>query len=283
MNRAHCVIVGAASWFAGHTGALIIGLAVVWMASAPSAAWGQSAWPSYPNNTAISVSGSNVGIGTPSPSAPLSIVSTAQGSQIVLKDSTYGTGMSLTSYWPTITFNGYQSGLTTYATGSGYVGLLNMNPSTGDFTFITANNPGAGNQISMVALPITIKQSGNVGIGTTNPQYLLSVKGTVGAEEVIVTNTGWSDYVFQPGYRLRPLTEVGAYIQANHHLPDIPSEAEVKEKGVSVGEMQSKLLAKVEELTLHMIRQEKENQDLRERLARLENGAASGATPTAAK
>jgi len=54
-----------------------------------------------------------------------------------------------------------------------------------------------------------------------------------------VTNTGWSDYVFQAGYHLRPLSEVSAYIQVNHHLPDIPSEAEVKEKGVNVGDMQS--------------------------------------------
>lgn len=134
-----------------------------------------------------------------------------------------------------------------------------------------------------------MQSNGFVGIGTTNPQYLLSVKGTVGAEEFIVTNTGWSDYVFQPGYHLRPLSEVNAFIQANHHLPDIPSEAEVKEKGVSVGEMQSKLLAKVEELTLHMIQQEKDNnalrdqnRDLQERVARLENGAAS-VTTTAAK
>ena len=47
--------------------------------------------------------------------------------------------------------------------------------------------------------------------------------------------------------------------------------------------MQSKLLAKVEELTLHMIQQEKENRELRERLAQLEKGANAGATPTAAK
>jgi hypothetical protein len=86
------------------------------------------------------------------------------------------------------------------------------------------------------------------------------------------------------------LREIGAYIQANHHLPDIPSASEVKEKGVSVGEMQSKLLAKVEELTLHMIQAEErnnrlegQNQELRDRLARLEKGAATSATPTTAK
>jgi hypothetical protein len=108
---------------------------------------------------------------------------------------------------------------------------------------------------------------------------LLSVNGTIGTKDVIVTNTGWSDYVFRPGYRLRPLSEVNAYIQANHHLPDIPTEAEVKQKGVSVGEMQAKLLAKVEELTLHMIQREKENQELRERITRLETRAASSGAP----
>ncbi len=110
----------------------------------------------------------------------------------------------------------------------------------------------------------------NVGIGTMNPLYPLSVNGVVQAKEVLV-NTGWSDYVFDPSYRLPSLAEVAAYIQTNHHLPEIPSEAEVKEKGVSLGEMQSKLLAKVEELTLHMIeaadrndRLERENRELHE-------------------
>jgi ribosomal protein S15P/S13E len=106
-----------------------------------------------------------------------------------------------------------------------------------------------------------------VGIGTTTPQYRLAVNGTIGTKEVVVTNTGWADYVFRPGYRLRPLSEVDAYIQANHRLPDIPSEAEVRENGVSVGSTQAKLLAKIEELTLHVIQQEKDRHSLRERMA----------------
>jgi hypothetical protein len=156
--------------------------------------------------------------------------------------------------------------------------MLNMSPTTGDFVFITGNNPGAGNQISIIALPITIKQSGNVGIGTTSPQYPLSVNGIVQAKEVLV-NTGWSDYVFAPNYRVKPLSEVASYIKANGHLPDIPSAKETEAKGVSLGEMQSKLLAKVEELTLHMIeehdrndRLERQNRELQERIARLEAG-----------
>jgi hypothetical protein len=125
-----------------------------------------------------------------------------------------------------------------------------------------------------------IADNGNVGIGTANPTRLLHVAGTIGAEEVIVSSTG-ADYVFAPKYRLAPLKEIAAYVAENHHLPDIPSEAEVREKGVSLGEMQSKLLAKVEELTLHMIQEherndrlERQNHELQERIARLEAQSA---------
>jgi hypothetical protein len=94
------------------------------------------------------------------------------------------------------------------------------------------------------------------------------------AREIIVSSTG-ADYVFGPDYRLPSLTEVAAYIADHHHLPDIPSAADMKAKGVGVADMQAKLLAKIEELTLHMIQSEKENHELRERIARLE-GAAGG-------
>jgi hypothetical protein len=113
------------------------------------------------------------------------------------------------------------------------------------------------------ATPVfTATRGGYVGIGTINPLYKLAVNGNIGAQDIVVTNTGWSDYVFRPGYRLRPLSEVSQFIQKHHHLPDIPSEAEVKEKGVSVGEMQAKLLAKIEELTLHVIQVDERNTKL---------------------
>jgi len=63
-----------------------------------------------------------------------------------------------------------------------------------------------------------IQNGGNVGIGTTNPTNTLSVNGTIQAKEVLV-GTGWSDYVFEPCYRLKPLAEVAEYIQRQHHLP----------------------------------------------------------------
>jgi hypothetical protein len=114
-----------------------------------------------------------------------------------------------------------------------------------------------------------VLRAGNVGIGTTNPTQKLSVNGAIRAKEVIV-DTSWSDYVFKPDYVLASLSEVEGVIKRDGHLPGIPSAQEVAEHGVSMGEMQSKLLAKIEELTLHQIALEKENRSLQERVHTLE-------------
>ncbi len=105
---------------------------------------------------------------------------------------------------------------------------------------------------------------GNVGIGTTDPgNYQLAVEGKIGAREVEVTLNSWSDFVFEDDYKLRSLKEVENYIRENNHLPDIPSEAEVLENGISLGEMNAKLLQKIEELTLYVIQQQKEIEALK--------------------
>ena len=105
--------------------------------------------------------------------------------------------------------------------------------------------------------PLVILPSGNVGIGTVSPTAKLAVNGTIRAKEVIV-DTGWADYVFAEDYRLAPLAEVEEHIREKKHLPGIPSAAEVAEHGVSMGDMQARLLSKVEELTLHLIAQQKQ-------------------------
>ena len=152
--------------------------------------------------------------------------------------------------------------------------LLFSSDRTG-YTFMIGNKKNS----DLSVLPIiTMGDTGNVGIGTGTsvPVHKLSVNGTIGATEVIVAASG-ADYVFQPGYRLAPLNEVAGYIEANRHLPGIPAAAETERQGVGLGEMQSKLLAKIEELTLHMIEAEKENRELRLRMERIENAASNPA------
>lgn len=119
--------------------------------------------------------------------------------------------------------------------------------------------------------------SGNVGIGTTAPcvDCMLAVNGKIRAKSVVV-DTGWSDFVFEDNYKLMPLQEVEKFIKDNRHLPDIPSEADVKKNGISVGDISSKLLQKIEELTLYVIELKKENETLRSDMSVLRKNSVRG-------
>jgi hypothetical protein len=102
-----------------------------------------------------------------------------------------------------------------------------------------------------------IHPNGNVGIGTTDPTDKLSVNGKIRAKEIKVETANWPDYVFAKDYALPSLKETEKHIHENGHLPGIPSANEVKSNGVDLGEMNAKLLQKVEELTLHLIQLDK--------------------------
>jgi len=129
-----------------------------------------------------------------------------------------------------------------------------------------ADQSGGGSTVWSQSGSTVYYNSGSVGIGTSNPgSYKLAVKGKIRAEEVIV-ETGWADYVFEKDYDLKTLGEVEQYINTHGHLPGIPSEKEVKGKGVSLGEINAKLLEKIEELTLHVIQQQKEIDKLKQAL-----------------
>ncbi len=155
---------------------------------------------------------------------------------------------------------------------------------------------GAGNQLQLLGLVNTASnygllqvikggvgpanlvlqtQGGNVGIGTTSPDAKLAVKGTIHTQEVKVDlQVPGPDYVFNDDYKLITLTEIKDYVTKNHHLPEIPSAAQMAKDGINLGDMNTRLLKKVEELTLYAIDQQKQMEQLKKdqgaRIAALE-------------
>ncbi|MNX62475.1 hypothetical protein D3C86_934370 [compost metagenome] len=102
-----------------------------------------------------------------------------------------------------------------------------------------------------------------MGIGTISPDSRLAVNGTIHSKEVKVDMLGWPDFVFKKEYNLPTLEEVEKHIIEKGHLENIPSEEEVIKSGINLGEMDAKLLQKIEELTLYMIEMKKDIADLR--------------------
>jgi len=109
--------------------------------------------------------------------------------------------------------------------------------------------------------------SGNVGIGTIpNAPAKLAVNGDIYAKRIKVTQAAadWPDYVFNENYQLPSLQKIEKYIIEHKHLPGIPSAEEVQRTGVDLGEINKNLLQKIEELTLHLINQQKEIEALKD-------------------
>lgn len=107
----------------------------------------------------------------------------------------------------------------------------------------------------------------NYDISSKTNKYLLWVQnGVVSENFALVKVSDWSDHVFSPDYSLRPLKEVQHFITKNNHLPDVPSEKEIVEKGYNIHEMNKVFMQKIEELTLYVIQQQKEIDYLKEQL-----------------
>ena len=91
----------------------------------------------------------------------------------------------------------------------------------------------------------------------TGKTLKLEANGTLKSRRVKVDQESWPDYVFEKEYKLMPLKDVAEYIEAHGHLPNIPSESEIIDNGLDLGQMNVLLMEKIEELTLHAIEQQK--------------------------
>lgn len=191
------------------------------------------------NDIYLSEDGGKVGIGNTSPSHTLSVGMTnpAVGAWAsALFDAGIMIGSSGNS---TATYLYNQS-------ETGVHGINAYNYETGQF--IPVHVGWNGNDVYIA------KDGGSVGIGTTDTDgHQLAVNGSIKSKKVMVDPDSWSDFVFEANYELPTLEEVEKHIDEKGHLPSIPSEAEVLQNGIDIGEMDASLLQKIEELTLYII------------------------------
>lgn len=201
------------------------------------------------SSVAMTLKSGKVGIGATSPSALLHL----KGSNEVLRIE--GTDAFIQFYDGTVAKSFI------WRTGNDFKIGTSTGNSAGKLIFGTA---GGGDQVFIVP-------DGTVGIGTSaTAGYKLAVDGKVVCEELKVKlSQNWPDYVFASEYKLPSLSEVEKSIQANKHLPGIPSAKEIHEDGINVGEMQKLMVQKIEELTLYVIDLQKQNDELKVKMAAL--------------
>jgi hypothetical protein len=201
----------------------------------------------------------NVGIGTLSPSSffhggnnrVLEIFNpnttlNSQAHVILSTGSTLNNSGAGTLSWISRNSTGFQ-GMAYIGSNIQGDGAVN---SSASLIFATSNGIG-------VYPRMEIDKDGNVGIGTAIPNARLAVNGKIRAHEIKVETANWPDYVFAKDYVLPSLKETEQHIKEKGHLQDIPSAEQVNAEGVDLGEMNKKLLQKIEELTLHLIEQDK--------------------------
>ncbi len=210
-------------------------------------------------------SGGNVGIGTTRPSEKLEI----NGNIEIPSVNSY-LKSSLFNYWG-VSQSGY-----------GYYGMCLRYKNDQWESFHASINGMAmkfiANGIEFVTAPPNNSPATITTLMRIKSDGSVSIDGKLTTKEVKVQLNVWSDFVFNDDYKLKKLDEVESYINNNNRLPDMPSEITVIENGINLGQMDAKLLQKIEELTLYMIDMNKrmnlietENSELKDEIKELKS------------
>ncbi|RQO80231.1 hypothetical protein DBR40_01025 [Pedobacter sp. KBW01] len=205
------------------------------------------------------LAGGYTGIGTTAPTTKLEVSTGTNYDQLGLTKNTVeyykGAGVifrNLVDDGTTTEIGGVQARLLNGSTGN----------VEGSLSFYTKS-------YSAKVEAVTIKSNGDMGIGTTNPTEKLAVNGKIRAKEIKVEATNWPDYVFEEGYKVGTLEKLESYIKANKHLPGMQTAKQIETDGLELGEMVKQLLKNQEELTLHLIKIEKENKQLKKACSKM--------------
>lgn len=241
----------------------------------------------------------NVGIGVTNPGSKLEIVQASSSNAVSVNQTGSGFSVLAQNNNATATVLALNAGTGPSLITIGKVGINNTDPSfnldvdgrmrlrnesasitagfwldgttdatrsfVGTFNNNTMGLYGAGSGWSF----LMDVNDGAIMIGTAQKAagYKVNVGGKIIAEELRVSlRANWPDYVFEKNYTLPSFEALEKYIQTNKHLPNIPAAAEVEKNGIAVGEMQIKLMEKIEELTLYMLQLKKENDALKLRI-----------------
>lgn len=183
-----------------------------------------------------------VGIGTSMPLAMLDVRSAGETGIIAMSSQAQNSG-----FWAANSIFAYGFGVD--SEGVGHISA-NMNSPVNIINFFSNGKIAIGN-----ATPL---------VGTS---HRLFVEGGITSEEVVINslneNREWPDYVLKEGYDLLPLTDLKDFINVNGHLPNVVTADDVNQKGQNLGEINIMLLEKIEELTLYLLKQQEEIDELK--------------------
>jgi hypothetical protein len=244
-------------------------------------------WRPINNRSFVTNATDSIGIGTNSPAERLEVIGKIKAADNITTDGILFASAVSSSGAVTASGNIVSGGTGTFIgdiksfasmTIDDVAGIINFKSATVDkgFVQLSGDNMRLGTFGSNASGKFIVRTGGGdrlivdsdgntmIGVSTPASGYKLSVGGKLICEEVKVQLSGsWPDYVFGEKYKLPSLQELQSYIQKNKHLPNIPSAAELEKNGMELGDMQKRMMEKIEELTLYILQQQKEIESLK--------------------